>query len=176
MSFQPKRDVWLISDTHFNHSNILTFENGRGHQFSGVDQMNYHMLERWNDTVKPGDIVYHLGDVFFGDKQWFKTFWPKLHGSKRLIVGNHDDVKFLSAGGFFQKIMMWRIIPEYKVVLTHVPILMDQGNHKYEYNIHGHIHWHDSPSNKYKNVCVEKIDYTPIHIEEAVSQWKDTSR
>jgi calcineurin-like phosphoesterase family protein len=103
------RDIFVISDTHFRHSAILSFKdrNGdpvRGHLFADVDAMDEHMIERWNSVVKQGDVVYHLGDVAIlktqSDEQWFKKNWARLNGSKRLIVGNHDDIKFLSSGGF----------------------------------------------------------------------------
>src|SRR6056297_2500022 len=111
-------DIWVISDTHFFHSNILKFTDSttgkliRGSRFDSVEEMNECMLDNWNSVVKPGDKVYHLGDVFIGPKEDFQKFWPKLNGGKRLIVGNHDDIKFLASGGFFQKVQMWRMFPE----------------------------------------------------------------
>lgn len=177
------RDIWVISDTHLFHSNILNFKDKdgvrfRGELFENVDQMNECMLENWNSVVKQGDIVYHLGDVFMGDKEDFKKLWPKFNGSKRLIVGNHDDIKFLSCGGFFAKVQMWRMFPEFGLMLSHVPLhesnllRLTEKTGKWPddceqlRNIHGHIHQHDSPTDQHYNVSVEKIDYTPVHIED----------
>ena len=166
-------DTWVISDTHFNHANILTFTDRTTgeyvRKFDNVKQMNECMIDNWNSVVKQGDKVYHLGDVFFGPKDDFKSIWPKLNGSKSLIVGNHDDIKFLSAGGFFKSVYMWRIFREHKLLMSHVPI------HESELewiagggvlNVHGHIHQNPTPSGPYRNVSVEVIDYTPINIEE----------
>lgn len=123
------------------------------------------MIENWNRVVKPGDKVYHLGDVFFGNKETFKTLWPRLNGAKRLVVGNHDDVKFLSQGNFFQKVMMWRAFREFDMLLTHVPI--NQENFRGgSVNVHGHTHFKGSPAGPYYSVCAELINYTPINIEE----------
>ena len=161
------RDVWVISDTHFNHENILKFSNGRGDDFSSVKEMNECMIDNWNSVVKKGDLVYHLGDVFFGNKGEFHTLWKKLNGAKRLIVGNHDDVKFLARGEYFQKIMLWRMFPEFNAILTHLP--MHESNMKIwgdydedSVNIHGHIHRNPAPSSRHKCVSVEQINYTPI--------------
>lgn len=162
--------VWVTSDTHFNHSNILSFCDGRGCDFKSVKEMNECLIDNWNSVVKQGDKVYHLGDVFFGPKEDFKTLWPKLNGSKRLIVGNHDDVKFLSSGGFFKKVSMWRMFPEFNCVLTHVPIhesgLYRMKSDSQMLNIHGHTHRNGSPEGNYKSVCVELTNYTPVNIEE----------
>ena len=87
------RDIWVISDTHFQHANILTFKESetgklvRGHLFDNVDQMDECMMDNWNSVVKPGDLVYHLGDVFFGNKETFIKKWKLLNGSKRLVLG-----------------------------------------------------------------------------------------
>ncbi len=159
------RDIWLISDTHFLHANSLKWGDGtRADHFKDVHHMNEVMIDNWNMVVKPGDKVYHLGDVFMGNKDEFKKLWPRLNGRKRLIVGNHDDIKFLSSGGFFQKVQMWRIFKEHDMVLTHVPIHNDHFRVG-SFNVHGHIHEKESPTPMHECVCVEQINYTPVNIE-----------
>lgn len=169
-------EIWLTSDTHFNHANLLTFRDSNTGklvrpEFSSVEEMNEVMIERWNSRVQKGDKVYHLGDVFFGDKEHFQKLWPRLNGSKRLIVGNHDDIKYLSAGGFFQKVYMWRMFSEFGLLLSHVP-LHESGLYRGPnqdipmLNVHGHIHQNPSPIGPYKCVCVEQTDYYPVNIEE----------
>lgn len=166
-------DIWVISDTHWNHANILKFtdrESGKPvRPFQSVHDMNETMVENWNSVVKPGDKVYHLGDVFFGSKEDFKVLWPRLNGRKRLIVGNHDDVKFLSAGAFFEKVMLWRKFEN--LLLTHVPVHPstlgeDRFSGKQMINVHGHIHQNKSPDGPYKCVCVEQTFYKPVNLGE----------
>lgn len=179
------RDIWVTSDTHFGHTNILRFTDAGGQLvrpgFTSVDDMNQTMVDRWNSVVRPGDIVYHLGDVFFGDKAAFQSLWARLNGRKRLIVGNHDDIKYLSSGGFFSEVLMWRMFTEFGLLLTHVPVhpsnlrvLVAEGDYeegdvgtvqKTFLNVHGHIHQNASPPGPYRCVCVEQTDYTPVHIE-----------
>ena len=165
-------DIWVISDTHFGHSNILSFKDQDGNLvrggFSSVEDMNETMIQKWNSVVKPGDKVYHLGDVFFGSKEDFKSLWPRLNGSKRLVVGNHDDVKFLSSGGFFKRVSMWRVFAEFGLILTHTPQHQSAltGRREGLINVHGHIHQNESPEGPYKCVCVEHTDYYPVHLED----------
>lgn len=165
-------DIWVISDTHINHSNILNFKDSQGkstRDFDSVGDMNETILESWNSVVKPGDKVYHLGDVFFGPKEYFQSFWPRFNGSKRLVVGNHDDIKYLSSGSFFKKVFMWRVFKEHGLILTHVPILIEKDHsetRKKLFNVHGHIHHNKSPDGPYFNVSCEAINYKPMHIED----------
>ena len=172
------RDIWIISDTHFGHSNILTFrhEGGdliRGNLFSSVEEMDEYMIMQWNRYVKPGDKVYHLGDVFMGNKEEFIQKWKRLNGQKRLILGNHDDAKFFAKHELVSKIDVWRMFPEFGLILTHIPLhesVLREGRFRnFEgdvLNVHGHIHQNPSPTNQHVCVSVEHIDYTPIHIEE----------
>lgn len=165
-------DIWVTSDTHFCHDNIIQY---CGRPFANAELMNECLIDRWNSVVKPGDKVYHLGDVACGKgyAQEIGSILAKLHGSKRLIVGNHDDIPFLSKGGWFQKVGLWRVFTEYNLLLTHVPVHQSSIHERIVVNggvnVHGHIHNHDSPEGPYVNVCVEKTDYQPIHIEDVVA-------
>lgn len=171
------RDIWVISDTHFQHANILQFvdfptgKQIRGEVFSSVEEMDEVMIDNWNKTVKPGDKVYHLGDVFFGNRDTFVQKWKRLNGQKRLILGNHDDAKFFAKHELVAKIDVWRMFPEFGLLLTHIPVHESTlsetrfGRGKM-INVHGHIHQNPSPSPLHRCVCVEQINYTPINIEE----------
>lgn len=164
-------NIWLISDTHFGHENILKYSD---RPFSSVEEVDEVMVERWNSVVKQGDKVYHLGDVFFGPKENFQKLWGRLNGAKRLVVGNHDDIKYLSAGGFFKKVYMWRVFTEHNLLLTHVPIHEASIHERIVVaggvNVHGHIHEKPSPTGPYKCVCVEQTNYYPVNIEEVLAK------
>lgn len=163
------RNIFIVSDTHFGHSNILNFTDSEtGNkirpEFSCVEEMNEVMVDRWNSVVHDEDIVYHLGDVYFGDGH---KVLNRLKGRKRLILGNHDNGKASYLQCNFQKVLMWRMFPEFNCVLTHVPI-HESSLYKVDYNLHGHIHQQKSPSPRHINCCVEVQDYTPKHIEELI--------
>lgn len=184
------KNIWVISDTHFNHANMLTFTDWTGNLtrpgFRDVEHMDEMMMDNWNSVVKPGDIIYHLGDVVMGPSpvQWMEKNFTKLNGRKRLVVGNHDNIDRISGYGWFQKVMMWRVFQEYGVMFSHVPLHPDSlirpknatGDSPVDkndpdawntvLNVHGHIHSNPSPEGPYRCVCVEQINYTPINIEE----------
>lgn len=165
--------IFVISDTHFSHGNIIKFCN---RPFSDIYDMNETLLKNWNAVVSNQDKVYHLGDVYMNDtsKEYMNDFLGRLNGKKRLILGNHDSGKDPLLQKHFQKIDVWRMFTEYNILLTHVPVhpstlkegrFTGQGKKQAKMiNVHGHIHTNKSPIGPYKCVCVEQVDYMPIEI------------
>jgi calcineurin-like phosphoesterase family protein len=161
-------NIFLVSDTHFGHANILNFttrDGGKVRDFASVDEMNETMIERWNKVVKPEDKVYHLGDVAMSKRDI--PLVGRCNGHKRLVRGNHDDHNIKLYLPYFEEIYATRLLDN--MLLSHIPVhpesLMGRG-----VNIHGHVHNNVSPLHfgpNYLNVSVEVIDYTPISLEEA---------
>lgn len=77
---------WFTSDWHFGHRNVINYCN---RPYADVDTMTKAMIKIWNDTVKPDDIVYFIGDFSLNPK-WSKVITPQLNGRKIMIPGNHD--------------------------------------------------------------------------------------
>lgn len=157
--------IWLVSDTHFGHENIIGY---CGRPFAHAAEMDEAMVERWNGVVKPGDHVYHLGDVAIA-KRHLATV-ARLNGRKRLVRGNHDIYRtkdYLAAG--FQEIHGCRVL--HNLILTHVPIHPGSLG-RFAGNVHGHIHDQPSPEGRYLNVSVERVNYTPITLEDAAARLR----
>lgn len=164
------RDIWVISDTHFGHDNIIKYCE---RPFQDSKEMDERIVQNWNSVVKDGDIVYHLGDVYFGERGRSVLLSERLKGRKRLILGNHDSGKDQTLHRYFQKIEVWRMFPEFGLLLTHVPVhessleRFDEGALSSKLlNIHGHIHNKEAPSHNHQNVSVEMTNYTPVNIED----------
>lgn len=165
-------DIWFISDTHFNHANILKFEdeNGkkfRGDRFSSLEEMNEIMIQNWNSCIKHQDKVYHLGDVYFGRDEDADKILSRLNGKKRLVLGNHDKInKHSILLNHFEKVLMWW--PFENMVFTHVPIPRDQMRTRSGegFNFHGHIHQNPAPTEFHHCLCVEHTNYLPVHMDQ----------
>lgn len=170
------RNIFVVSDTHFNHENIIKFCN---RPYASAKEMNEALVENWNSVVRPQDKVYHLGDVYMGGgfpRESTLRLLKSLNGHKRLILGNHDNGKDQILREAFEKIDVWRMFPEFGLLLTHVPVHQSTlGEVRFQtgeikkpemLNIHGHIHTNPSPDGPYQCVCVEQIGYTPVNIEE----------
>ena len=59
-------DIWFTSDSHFGHRNIITYSS---RPFSSVEEMDETLIQNWNSVVKPNDLIFNLGDVFFSQSR-----------------------------------------------------------------------------------------------------------
>lgn len=157
-------NIFLTSDTHFTHANIIRYFCVR--PFASVEEMNETLIERWNSVVRHNDHVYHLGDVYF-KKEGIEDILKRLNGKKRLVIGNHDELKDGVLTRFFEKVMVSRYFKDEKLFLTHIPVQVDSilGGPDVK-NVHGHIHEKLIESDRYVNICVEHTNYKPVPIEE----------
>lgn len=164
------QSIWFTSDTHFGHQNIIGY--CRPH-FASLEEMHAHLVERWNAVVKPGDLVWHLGDFAWTVKA-AKEWRPKLNGTIRLIVGNHDDIPALVKARLFQDVYMWRQFREYGFTASHVPLRADQLRHG-TMNLHGHVHGSTGGLDCFhKDVSVESTCFQPVRADEIV-HWASTN-
>lgn len=126
---------WVTSDLHINHKNIISYCQ---RPFASVEEMNLAIINKWNEVVAKDDIVYVLGDFFFGNKTDLKELLPLLNGRKILIMGNHDRLTksaYLECG--FEEVIKGGLLIDGNFILSHQPISGDLGKF---FNIHGHKH------------------------------------
>ena len=174
--------TWVISDTHFGHANIIRHAE---RPFRAVGEMDDTLVANWNETVRQGDTVYHLGD-FSGPpmNRRIERIAERLHGRIVLITGNHDRVTPRMAAALTRVTGPQRLpapgrgIPG--VVLSHVPLHAagtdEPGRMKVIGNLHGHIHQRTSPTPRHCNICVEHTGYRPIRLEEAIEHLAERIR
>lgn len=163
MEDMPKK-VFVIGDLHLDHANIIKYCN---RPFKSTSEMNYFIVNNWNNTVKNNDVVYFLGDMAFGRGSHSTDYWvSKLNGKIIFIKGSHDKSKKIK---FHDKLIL-----EYK---SHKFLLIHDPNNAPKqwkgWIIHGHHHNHyldEFPfingKNKTINVSVELINYKPLDIDE----------
>lgn len=159
------RDVWMWSDTHFGHKNIIKYCN---RPYPDVDLMNYSMLGNYLNVVKPNDIVVFGGDVGFMSEAKINEFLDQMPGYKIQIVGNHDlhrDGKLFNLN--FDERHLCMVVDvvdhdlEYQLLFTHYPMTVVP---KGCVNVHGHIHQHTlDPWNI--NISVEHTNYAPLNMK-----------
>ena len=82
---------WVISDTHFGHTNIAEYIPVRKRCLYEVENdLDECLIKKWNSLIKPNDIVFHLGDFGLINNAKIEDIISRLHGRIILIPGNHD--------------------------------------------------------------------------------------
>ena len=175
--------VFLVSDTHFGHAGVCRFLRDDGTKlrpWDNPEEMDEEMVKRWNETVRPNDKVYHLGDVVINRKAL--TILDRLNGDKVLIKGNHDIFKLEDYTKYFRDIRGYHVMNG--TILSHIPVHPDT-LYRFGTNIHGHTHsnrvmvkdacGHLPPSLdvRYQCVCVEQTDFRPILLEDVFKKIKE---
>ena len=155
--------VFVISDTHFNHTNIIKYCN---RPFSSVEEMNNTIIDNWNKVVKPEDYVIHCGDFCLGKIEVLKDIVHKLNGHKILVKGNHDhntNTQYKDAG--FEQVYGEKVIFSIKgrnICFSH---------HKQDtpyLNLYGHVHDKPEDDDTHICVCVELHNYTPVLLDNLI--------
>lgn len=155
--------IWVISDTHFGHGNIIKYSN---RPFNSTQEMDNEMIKRWNDVVSKDDTIFHLGDFALTGKDRKTELLSLLNGSKILIKGNHDhgsSAKYREYG--FKEVYKYPILYLPNIILSHQPVEFFSG-----FNIHGHSHEHAGPTSRHFNVSVEQINYAPILLDQLINK------
>lgn len=168
-----KNKVFFISDHHLGQESILSYYNQHGtrlRNFDSLDQMHELMIEKHNSVVKPQDKVYFLGDVCI-DINSLHTL-EKMNGHKRLVRGNHDIFPTKEYLKYFDEIYGVRVFnglpKQLLLIASHIPI-HPGSNERFSLNIHGHLHSYDVDDHKFMNVSVEKVNYTPVDMDQIIS-------
>lgn len=161
--------IWVITDTHFNHTQRMMDLCGRPADY---EQRLFDAMM----AIPAEDVLIHLGDVALGnEKEMHEKYIKPLQCKKWLARGNHDSKSnkwYLENGWDF---VAYEIRDKYfgkKVVFTHIPIAADG---VWEKNIHGHFHntTHRSQepamvalyTENHIKVAVEETDYKPVLLE-----------
>lgn len=148
--------IFITSDTHFNHKNIIEYTK---RPFKTVKDMDEEIIKKWNNKVGKDDLVIHLGDFALGDKEEVKEIKKRLNGNIILLKGNHDH-KSVRGAGF---IIVKGTLEIENLILSHSPLPKEEIPRGFV-NIHGHIHEKESLNGI--NVSVEKTNYEPLELEE----------
>ena len=176
--------LFLTADTHFGHRNIIEYSR---RPYLDLAEMDASLVDRWNDTVRPTDEVWHLGDVAMGKLEVTLQTVRRLHGNKHLVPGNHDRcwpglsrshewTNFYTDLGFtllpVQTVLQ---IGAERALMCHFPYRdqsivqeryaqhrpIDEG----QWLVHGHVHDKWRTRERMINVGVDVWDQRPVELE-----------
>ena len=194
---------WFTSDLHLGHANIMKycgrtlFMTKKDKEIynnlaidkqskwkisqQSLDNMNRELIRRWNERVKPEDIVFHIGDFCFKNSSSKKgegikipaSYWEQqLNGKIIHLKGNHDKNNST-------KTIIERLVIGYgnrRINLVHKPEFADID---YKINFTGHVHnnWKIKRIRRGEsftdciNVGVDVWNFYPVTFEEIYRRY-----
>ncbi|CAM3186083.1 MULTISPECIES: metallophosphoesterase family protein [Sphingomonas] len=158
--------IFFTADTHFGDHRTINIQK---RPFDSVAEMDSVLIERWNGTVAPDDIVWHLGDVARRPAD-VPTLLARLNGIKHLLRGNNDPDETVAAQG-------WASVGDYaeievdgrRLVLCHYPFRSWNGQHKGALNLHGHSHGRLKPMPRQYDVGVDPHHFAPVCLGQLIA-------
>lgn len=134
---------YFIADTHWNHKNITGPKLSRwksGYRdFDSIEEMNEAITDSINSRVGKNDILYHLGDISFGN---LSCLYSLKCENIILILGNHDNYQLCKEQPKIKKIssLMEITTNNRKIVMCHYSMRVWNDSHKDSYHLFGHTH------------------------------------
>jgi Predicted phosphoesterase or phosphohydrolase len=171
--FSEEDESYVISDTHFNHANIIRYCR---RPFTGAEEMNRVLLRNWNYRVKETDEVYFLGDLAYGPVIHPAEYYlSRLNGKIVLVAGNHD-------AGLAGTVTCC----EKELFGTRFLFIHDPEQAPASYNgwiVHGHAHNNDTEAypffdgrHRRINVSSELVGYVPLSLREIAGYIRSAER
>jgi calcineurin-like phosphoesterase family protein len=150
-------NVWITSDTHYNHKNICrgTTEwrtqdgkvpESQTRDFASLEKMNSAIVDNINKVVGQSDALIHLGDWSFGGFEKIREFYDRLICKNiYLLLGNHDhhiENNRDRIQDLFLNVSHYDTLEygQFKFRLMHYPISSWDGLNKGVMHLHGHCH------------------------------------
>jgi calcineurin-like phosphoesterase family protein len=167
--------VYFTSDTHFGDPRVLRIDK---RPFKSIPEHDEALIARWNETVSPGDEVWHLGDFALHVKpERVEELLGRLHGRKHLITGNNDGPATLAAPG-------WASVQAYAevnvdgtwAVLCHYAFRTWKNMGRGWIDLHGHSHGKLKTQTRQYDVGVDAWDYRPVTLATILGTRRRTAR
>ena len=177
---------WFTSDHHFWHEGGIEYNE---RPFKTVEEMNEVLIKNWNESIKPEDKVYILGDFAFAGVAKTTAIIEQLNGYKILIMGNHDyrnhkPEKWQKLGMDVVKNCGRYVKDELTLMLSHFPyagyMLDDRKfvgmpdecilDNKGEFLVHGHVHKGWKRRGKMINVGVDVWNFKPVSMQDIINE------
>lgn len=172
--------IYLTSDLHFNHVNILKYE-PVNRPFETLEEMNEVLIKNWNERVTDEDTVYVLGDLAMGTVEASRACIERLKGKIILIRGNHDSpkrIKMYEELGIEVHDIFYLPYKGRYFILCHFPIASEEfikmviQDNSEVVNLYGHVHGNAPKGyvNGTFHVGVDTNNLAPISIQEVWEQ------
>lgn len=167
-------NFFFTSDEHYGHKKMIEFLK---RPFADVTEMREAMIANHNAKVKPGDITYHLGDMFWRDTTPPEAvqILKRLNGQHMLLRGNHEETGWKVRNEFAWTGDLKRVhIPPFApIVLCHYAMRVWDGSHRGTWHLFGHSHGQLDQNlifGKSFDVGVDCWNFAPLSIDEVADE------
>jgi calcineurin-like phosphoesterase family protein len=174
MSNEKNSKIFVISDHHFGHDNILKYSPMR--QGANIREHDEWLVTQHNSVVRPQDRVYFLGDVAISPKHLH--YLSRMNGQKFLVRGNHDTGNVDAYAKYFCNI--YGLVRKEHFWFSHAPI--HPCSLRGGYNIHGHLHHNlvpqvdGKPDPRYISACIEHNNGVPLALADLRKKYPRPER
>ncbi|MGN8152499.1 hypothetical protein ACTJK5_09520 [Agrobacterium sp. 22094] len=167
-----------MADPHFGHAAILRSQPVT-RPFSTTEEMDAAIIEKVNERVETGDLLFILGDFAFSkDDEYLRHVFHSLRGRKVLVLGNHDvDNRGAVKKGIAR--LPWDIPPVMametkdgpngsRVWLSHYAHRAWPAQHYGSYHFYGHSHGAIAHQGRSRDVGIDVPDmgFGPMTFED----------
>lgn len=116
-----RKPIFFTSDLHHDHANVIVYSK---RPFKDVNHMNEVLINNYNSTVPSNGICYFVGDIGLGKSGNLKRHLSRMHGTKVLVLGNHDKgVNTMYDSGFDVVVHGLKMVIAGQVVtVSHCPL------------------------------------------------------
>jgi calcineurin-like phosphoesterase family protein len=176
-------NLFFTADWHFGHRFLV---NEKKRSFATVEDMTEVLVQNHNSVVRPGDLVYVLGDCYLQiTHEQATAIQKRLTGNHYLILGNHDSIalKLARKGEFvwarpFEEIKVgppWFPKDGKKMIaLCHYALRTWRNAGKGTWMLYGHSHYKlpEIPHYLSFDVGVDcpEWGFTPVSIEQVIQK------
>ena len=179
-------ETFVIADTHFEHVNILLYNNrpqlqpgdinpetGKWYDMEiarlRTEEMDEFLKDNWNNTVGKKDRVIIDGDFAFNRH----AFWANsLNGKKILVLGSHDKASAEVYNNCFKEVVMRKtlVVKPHFFDINHCCQRIWERSHYGSIHLFGHSHGRLRTWNLSFDVGIDvpENNYRPVHIEEFI--------
>lgn len=161
-------NAFFSSDWHLGHANIIKYDN---RPYKSVEEMNQAIIKVYNQTVKPEDSFYFLGDFCMGDHSKAESYLRQLPGNKFFIAGNHDKretIELYKKYGTYLGHLAEVTVKGKRIVLCHYAMRIWNKSHHGVWHLYGHSHGTlpEDPHSRSFDVGINCNDYKLVSFEE----------
>lgn len=177
--------IFFTADTHLGHNRIIQYCT---RPFPSHQEMDEILIQRTNELVRAGDVLWHLGDVAWSSYDIHNQYLKRLNTKEvHLVLGNHDtrELKVYKDIGFrtvqdYCKVSMDRVRgtvdiegTSRAVALFHYPIRSWSGKSHGGFHLYGHCHGKVPGEGRSMDVGVDTNRFYPWAWEEIRERLKE---